>query len=123
MGNTPKTARRVAIAVYEAEMNLIFFTDGGRINARIEPGIIRLDVKDDGPGIADIEKAMKPGFSTAPDWVRELGFGAGMGLCNIKTCADKMNLTSVSGKGTRLEIKIALQNKYESVRGCAEAST
>jgi len=123
LGNTPKTARRVAIAIYEAEMNLIFFTDGGKINAKIEPGLIRLEVKDDGPGIEDIEKAMKPGFSTAPDWVRELGFGAGMGLCNIKTCADKMNLTSDSDKGTRLEIEIALQNKYESVRACAEAST
>ncbi len=69
-----------------------------------------LEVEDDGPGIPDIEQAMQPGFSTAPEWVRELGFGAGMGLNNIKECADRMDLTSVMARGTRLEIDILLEN-------------
>ena len=63
---------------------------------------------DSGPGIPDVEQAMRPGFSTAAEWVRELGFGAGMGLHNIKTCADEMDLSSEMGVGTRLEARIAL---------------
>ena len=109
LGIPPQTARRAAIATYEAEMNLIFFTGGGRIMAKIQPTMIRLNMEDDGPGIPDIEQAMQPGFSTAPDWVRELGFGAGMGLQNIKSCADRMNLESTVGKGTRLELDILLE--------------
>ena len=122
LGISPQTARRVAIATYEAEMNLIFFAEGGQILTKIEPSLIRLNITDDGPGIADIEQAMRPGFSTAPDWVRELGFGAGMGLCNIKKCADKMDLTSKVGKGTRIEIDILLRSEDEAVRDRAEAS-
>ena len=106
LGISPQTVRRAAIATYEAEMNLIFFTGGGQITARIEPELIRLEVTDDGPGIEDIEQARQPGFSTAPDWVRELGFGAGMGLHNIETCADRMQLDSSVGVGTRLEVNI-----------------
>jgi len=87
-------------------MNLIFFTGGGQITARVEPQLIRLEVTDNGPGIEDIEQARQPGFSTAPDWVRELGFGAGMGLHNIETCADRMQLDSSVGVGTRLEVNI-----------------
>ncbi len=115
LGISPRAARRVAIATYEAEMNLIFFTEGGQIMAKMAPDVIRLEVHDDGPGIPDIEQAMQPGFSTAPDWVRELGFGAGMGLQNIKTCADRMDLSSTVGKGTRLEIDILLERKDESM--------
>ena len=113
LGMSPQIARRAAIATYEAEMNLIFFTDGGQITAKIEPDTIRLEVADDGPGIPDIEQAMHPGFSTAPDWVRELGFGAGMGLHNIRTCADRMDLTSVVGNGTRLEVDILVEHDGE----------
>ena len=121
LGVSPQTARRAAIATYEAEMNLVVFTDGGQIVAKIEPAVIRLAVKDDGPGIPDLEQAMQPGFSTAPDWVRELGFGAGMGLQNIKTCADRMDLSSTVGKGTHLEVDILLEREGEPGRDHAEA--
>lgn len=106
LGVSPQYVRRAAIATYEAEMNLIFYSDGGLIMATLEPDVINLLVVDSGPGIPDIEQAMQPGFSTAPDWVRELGFGAGMGLQNIKSCTDKMHIESVPGKGTRLELEI-----------------
>ena len=105
VGIDPQITRRTAIAAYEAEMNVVFFTKGGYLAAEIEPEIIRLIVEDKGPGIPDIEKAMQPGYSTAPEWVRELGFGAGMGLPNIKKCSDRMRLDSTVGKGTRLEVE------------------
>jgi CBS domain-containing protein/anti-sigma regulatory factor (Ser/Thr protein kinase) len=98
--------RRLIIAVLEAEMNLAIFTPGGDIIARIEPGKITVNVIDHGPGIPDIELAMQPGYSTAPDFIRELGFGAGMGLPNIKNCTDEMKLESCVGKGTNLEFSI-----------------
>jgi anti-sigma regulatory factor (Ser/Thr protein kinase)/predicted transcriptional regulator len=104
----PRTRRRAAIIAYEAEMNIVIYTDGGKIMAKVEPGLITIEAKDNGPGIADLERALTPGYSTAEDWVRELGFGAGMGLCNIKECADETNLDSVVGKGTRLEAKIVI---------------
>jgi anti-sigma regulatory factor (Ser/Thr protein kinase) len=98
----------VSIATYEAEMNIVVFTDGGQIIAKVTPEEITVEAVDQGPGIEDIEQAMKPGFSTAPDWVRELGFGAGMGLPNIKKCTDDMYLNSTIGKGTRLEMTFRL---------------
>jgi CBS domain-containing protein len=104
LGIPPALARRVAIASYEAELNLVVFTKGGRIRADVQPTTIRITVNDSGPGIADIDKALMPGYSTAPDWVRELGFGAGMGLVNIKNIADKFNIRSELGKGTHLNI-------------------
>jgi len=118
LGMDPQTARRAAIATYEAEMNVIVFTEGGRIVAKVQPEMIQLEVEDHGPGIPDIEQAMQPGFSTAPDWVRELGFGAGMGLCNIRECADRMRLDSTVGEGTRLELDIFLERRGESERDC-----
>ncbi len=110
LGMQPLFVRRAAIASYEAEMNLVIYTDGGTITAAVQLDKIRIDVKDNGPGIADIQKAMEPGYSTAPHWVRELGFGAGMGLVNIKKCADKMDLTSKVGEGTHLNIRIDVKN-------------
>jgi CBS domain-containing protein/anti-sigma regulatory factor (Ser/Thr protein kinase) len=105
LGMPPRVLRRVAIATYEAEMNLVLHTtDGGQIQADIRPDRICIDVHDQGPGIPDVERAMQPGFSTAAEWIRELGFGAGMGLCNIKNCADEMSLESEMGKGTHLWI-------------------
>ena len=121
LGIHPQTARRAAIAAYEAESNLIVFTEGGRITVQVAPQSIRLEATDDGPGIPDIEQAMQPGFSTAPSWVRELGFGAGMGLPNIKKCADRMRLDSAAGKGTRLEVEIFMEPQGESQRDSAEA--
>lgn len=113
LGIHPEIVRRIAIAVYEAEMNVVIFARGGEITAEVDPNQIRIKVADSGPGIPDIKKAMRPGYSTAPDFVRELGFGAGMGLNNIKKCVDEMNITSTIGKGTRLEMYVA--TKKESV--------
>ena len=110
LGIHPLIVRRAAIASYEAEMNLVIYTDGGTITVAVQIDKIRIDVQDSGPGIADIQKAMQPGYSTAPHWVRELGFGAGMGLVNIKKCADKMDITSKVGKGTNLKIRIDVKN-------------
>jgi CBS domain-containing protein/anti-sigma regulatory factor (Ser/Thr protein kinase) len=114
LGFAPQVVRRVAIATYEAEMNLIIYTQGGEIRVRIEPDKILVRVEDSGPGIPDIEKALQPGYSTAPEWVRELGFGAGMGLQNIRNCASKMGLRSVVGKGTWLRINIAIDDGVAS---------
>ncbi len=115
MGASPQVARRVGIAIYEAEMNLIIHTtNGGIIRTEIEPHRISIEAYDDGPGINDINLAMKPGYSTADDEIRELGFGAGMGLVNIARCVDNMVLESAIDKGTRLRMRINLQ-KEESV--------
>lgn len=107
----PTIIRRTAIAAYEAEMNIVIFTPGGEIVAEIERDRIKVTAVDNGPGIPDIELAMTPGFSTAPDWVRELGFGAGMGLPNIKRCADEIRIESDVGKGTLLEFVIYTKNE------------
>ena len=86
--------RRVAIVSYEAEMNIVIHsTSGGNLVAEINPDLIAILAYDTGPGIPDVDQAMQAGFSTAPDWIREMGFGAGMGLVNIKSCADQMFLT------------------------------
>ena len=111
LGFPPQMVRRVAIAAYEAEMNIVIFTNGGQISARVQPELIKIEASDTGPGIPDIERAMQPGFSTAPEWVQELGFGAGMGLSNIKKCADKMILTSQVGKGTVLKATIYIKER------------
>jgi len=106
----PRIVRRVAVATYEAEMNIVLYANGGRILAKIEPNRIQIEALDSGPGIPDIEKAMQPGYSTATEWIREMGFGAGIGLTNIQKCADEMNLTSTVGEGTCLKISINMQN-------------
>ncbi|MHB0857537.1 MAG: CBS domain-containing protein [Anaerolineae bacterium] len=109
LGGHPRIVRRVAVAAYEAETNVMIHSVGGEIIAEVCPERMRITVIDRGPGIEDIEKALQPGFSTAPDWIRELGFGAGMGLSNIRACADEMRLDSKIGVGTRLELTINLQ--------------
>jgi CBS domain-containing protein len=121
LGMDAATVRRVAIATYEAEMNLIVFTEGGKIFVRLEPGSIIVEVKDAGPGIPDIDRALLPGYSTAPEWVRELGFGAGMGLNNIRNCADDMAIVSAPGEGTHLTIRILTGEESEAGRGSREA--
>jgi CBS domain-containing protein/anti-sigma regulatory factor (Ser/Thr protein kinase) len=109
LGASPQIARRTSIAIYEAEMNLIIHTThGGIIRVEIEPKQISINITDEGPGIEDVELAMRPGFSTATETIRELGFGAGMGLVNIQRCVDSMRLESVFGKGTNLRLKINL---------------
>jgi CBS domain-containing protein/anti-sigma regulatory factor (Ser/Thr protein kinase) len=110
LGASPQIARRCGIAIYEAEMNLIIHTThGGVLRVEIEPHQISIDATDDGPGIKDIDLAMKAGYSTASEQIRELGFGAGMGLVNIARCVDFMKLESTLEKGTRLKMKIFLK--------------
>lgn len=106
LGAHPQSVRRVAIAAFEAETNIIIHSYGGRIAVLIEPDAIRVRATDTGPGISDVEMAMKPGFSTAPDWVREMGFGSGMGLTNIRRCASAMRLDSIPGRKTCLEYTV-----------------
>lgn len=111
LGASPQIARRCGIAIYEAEMNLIIHTThGGTIRAEIEPHKITMEAYDDGPGIDNVELAMKPGYSTATNEVREMGFGAGMGLVNIKRCVDEMKLISSQERGTNLFMIIYLEN-------------
>ena len=92
--------------MYEAEINMVIHADGGQIDVEISPECVHVTLADQGPGIADIDQAMQEGYSTAPEDVRELGFGAGMGLPNIKKYADKMNINSVIGKGTTIDIYV-----------------
>lgn len=109
LGIPPQMLRRVAICAYEAEMNLIIHTDeGGEIVVEIEPETVLLRISDNGPGIPDVQQALAPGYSTAPTWIRELGFGAGMGLTNIEQCADHITIESHLGRGTVLNILIRL---------------
>jgi len=111
LGIKPDIVRRAAIATYEAEMNVVVFTDGGEIVASVEPHRIKIEARDNGPGIPNIEQAMQPGFSTATERIRELGFGAGMGLPNVKSFTDEMKITSEAGKGTNIETIIYLKGK------------
>jgi len=105
IGASPQLARRVSIATYEAEMNLIIHAeDGGLILADIQPTAITVVAQDSGPGIPDVELAKQPGFSTATPEIREMGFGAGMGLTNIERCTDSMGIWSAKGVGTRLQM-------------------
>jgi CBS domain-containing protein/anti-sigma regulatory factor (Ser/Thr protein kinase) len=112
LGATPQIARRCGIAVYEAEMNLIIHTaHGGTLRVEVEPHKITMEAYDDGPGIEDVEQAMKPGYSTATNEIREMGFGAGMGLVNIKRCVDEMRLISSRDRGTNLYMIMYLEDK------------
>ena len=105
LGVCPPLLRRIGIATYEAEINLASYTKGGEIRAQVEKWGITVEAIDSGPGIPDVEQAMQPGFSTAPDWVREFGFGAGMGLPNMKKCADEMAVNSSVPDGTHLTMQ------------------
>jgi len=106
IGLDPATVRRTAIASYEAEMNVIMYARRGRLDLAVTPDRVRIVVEDSGPGIPDIPLAMTEGYSTATPEMQELGFGAGMGLPNIKKNTDRMKITSKVGKGTRLELTI-----------------
>lgn len=106
LGIHPDIVRRITICAYEAEMNIVIYTEGGSLAAEVQEERIRIRAHDRGPGIPDVEQAMTPGFSTAPDWVRELGFGAGMGLPNIKRHSDRMNINTRVGEYTHLEFEV-----------------
>ncbi len=103
-----KIIKRVVVALYEAEVNIVAHADRGKITADINTRRIKLNLDDEGPGIPDINKAMETGFSTASAKVREMGFGAGMGLPNIKKNADELRIESEAGKGTNVEIVVFL---------------
>ena len=98
--------RKVAIAMYEGEINMVIHADGGEIEVVITDEDVSMCLVDTGPGIADIPQAMEEGFSTAPDEVRSLGFGAGMGLPNMKRSTDEFEITSEVGKGTKVAMKV-----------------
>ena len=99
-GFDPQTIRRAAVASYELEMNLVVHSHGGKLSFRLDPEKIQIRTVDTGPGIPDVEKALEVGFSTANEWIRSLGFGAGMGLPNVKRVVDDFTLKSEMGKGT-----------------------
>jgi len=105
-GFPPEIVRRVSIAAYEAEINAIIHAGGGEMVAVADETAVTITVADHGGGIADIEQAMTEGYTTAPDNIRDLGFGAGMGLPNMKKYADEFGIVSEVGKGTTITMKI-----------------
>ncbi len=98
--------RRVSIAMYEGEINTVIHGGGGFADVQIESDKVIIELQDFGPGIPDVEKAMQAGFSTAPDSVRALGFGAGMGLPNMKKYSDEMSIETEVGKGTKVSMVV-----------------
>lgn len=104
LGVSTEIIRKVSIPMYEAEINMVIHANGGFIDVEITPSKIHVKLVDNGPGIADLSLAMQEGYSTATDRVRELGFGAGMGLPNIKKYSDDMKITTEIGKGTTVDI-------------------
>jgi len=104
----PEIIRKISVAMYEAEINMVIHAHGGVIDAEIMPDHVHVVLKDEGPGIENIELAMKAGYSTASRLAREMGFGAGMGLANMKRYADILQIESEPGKGTTVEITVKL---------------
>ena len=111
LGINTGIVRRIAIASYEAEMNVVMYAKRASMNSEISQEKIKIVVEDEGPGIQNIELAMKEGYSTATREMREMGFGAGMGLPNIKKNADHLKIESEIGKGTRVELVIELKER------------
>ena len=106
LGIHPAVVRRVAIVSYEAEMNLVMYATRGRVLLNVSSEAVTLRVDDEGPGIPDINLAMQEGWSTATPEMREMGFGAGMGLPNIRKNADEFNIASEVGRGTQLYVQV-----------------
>ena len=106
LGIDPETIRRVSIAMYEEEINMVIHAGGGEAEVIVSDSSITIILKDTGPGIANIEQAMQEGFSTAPDNIRSLGFGAGMGLPNMKRYTDRMEIDSAVGVGTTITMAV-----------------
>lgn len=100
------TARRVARASFEAEMNQVMYADKGTVELVVTENAVHMTFDDKGQGIENIELAMQPGYSTSTDWMRSMGFGLGMGLPNIKECSDEFHIESTPGEGTLLEITV-----------------
>ena len=106
LGIDTETIRRVSIAMYEGEINMVIHAGGGVAEVRVSEDCITIVLDDNGPGIKDIEKAMQEGYSTAPDEIRSLGFGAGLGLPNMKRHTDSLEIESTVGVGTRITMKV-----------------
>ncbi|MBR7117459.1 MAG: ATP-binding protein [Clostridia bacterium] len=106
LGIDAETIRRVSVAMYEGEINMVIHAGGGVAEVRVTDEYIEIVLDDHGPGIKNIEEAMKAGFSTAPDTIRSLGFGAGMGLPNMKRYTDEMHITSTVGVGTKIVMRV-----------------
>ncbi len=106
LGLSSEIIRRVSIAMYEGEINMVVHAHGGEADVKVSEDWVEIILKDSGPGIEDIDKAMMEGFSTANDEVRSLGFGAGMGLPNMKRYTDEMEIDSVVGQGTTVRMKV-----------------
>ncbi len=109
LGVSPDIVRRVAIAIYEGEINMVIHAYGGEITVTVNDTEIKMVLADKGPGIPDVEKAMQAGYSTAPENVRNLGFGAGMGLPNMKKYTDELSIETEIGVGTTVTMKVYLQ--------------
>ena len=109
LGVSPETIRRVSIAMYEGEINMVIHANGGVAEVKVNEDCIEIILADKGPGIKDINKAMQEGFSTASDQTRSLGFGAGMGLPNMKRYTDSLDIESEVGVGTTVTMKVNLQ--------------
>ena len=108
LGISPDVIRRVAIAMYEGEINMVIHAGGGEVTVTVYPEKIDIVLDDRGPGIADVDLAMREGFSTAPENIRNLGFGAGMGLPNMKKNTDSMLVESTLGVGTKISMTVNL---------------
>ena len=108
IGVSPEAVRKVAIAMYEGEINMVIHAEGGEITVEITPAAVTMILADKGPGIPDVELAMKAGYSTAPDEVRSLGFGAGMGLSNMQKYTDQMSIDTTLGVGTTITMVVNL---------------
>ena len=108
LGVNPDIVRKIAIAMYEGEINMVIHANGGNIDVEITPDAVLMKLQDHGPGISDIEQAMQEGFSTAPQHARNMGFGAGMGLPNMKKCSDEMKIDTKIGVGTTVTLVIKL---------------
>lgn len=108
LGIDPSAVRRVAIALYEGEINLVIHAGGGEIDVEISADCIKMTLSDNGPGIEDVEKAMLEGYSTASENIRALGFGAGMGLPNMRRYTDEMKIDTKIGEGTVIFMKVNL---------------
>ena len=113
IGLSKNVVRKAALVAYESEINIVSYARKGMIRLRVVPECIMIEAIDEGQGIPDIELAMQPGWSTANQRIREMGFGAGMGLCNIKSFSDIFNISSEVGKGTHL--KMIIKTNCESL--------
>jgi anti-sigma regulatory factor (Ser/Thr protein kinase) len=108
LGMPPEIIRKVSIAMYEGEVNMVIHANGGVADVEVDDDAITIILKDQGPGIPDIDLAMQEGYSTAKDHIRSLGFGAGMGLPNMKKYTDDMKIDTVLGVGTTITMKVNL---------------